>query len=93
MEERRRRNKMLTILSEKKKRAFYEKHIGENRLVLFEAHKDKSLISGFTDNYIKIEMPFEEGLINTVAEVDLREINHNGLVESMTLRLGDFETR
>jgi threonylcarbamoyladenosine tRNA methylthiotransferase MtaB len=82
MEERRRRNKMLTILSEKKKRAFYQKHIGENRLVLFEAHKDKSLISGFTDNYIKIEMPFEEGLVNTVAEVDLVEINHNGLVDS-----------
>lgn len=82
VEERRRRNKMLTILSEKKKRAFYEKHLGENRPVLFEVHKDKNLISGFTDNYIKIEMPFEEGLLNTVGTVALDTINHNGAVDA-----------
>ncbi|MCB0650368.1 MAG: tRNA (N(6)-L-threonylcarbamoyladenosine(37)-C(2))-methylthiotransferase MtaB [Saprospiraceae bacterium] len=81
MEERRRRNKMLTILSEKKKRAFYEKHLGEDRTVLFEMHKDKSLISGFTDNYIKIEMPYEEGLVNTLGQVDLVAINSNGAMD------------
>lgn len=81
VEERRRRNKMLTILSEKKKRAFYEQHMGEERTVLFEVHKDKSLLSGFTDNYIKIEMPYEEGLVNTLGQVDLVAINRNGAVD------------
>lgn len=82
MEERRKRNKMLTILSEKKKRAFYERHLGESRPVLFEVHKDKSLVSGFTDNYIKIEMPFEEGLLNSVEKVNLVSITPEGAMES-----------
>lgn len=82
MEERRRRNKMLTILSEKKKRAFYQKHQGETRPVLFEVHKDKNLISGFSDNYIKIEMPFEEGLLNTIEKVDLETLTPDGVMRS-----------
>ncbi len=78
--ERRRRNKMLTILSEKKKRHFYEQHVGQQRPVLFEVHKDKSLMTGFTDNYVKVELPISEGLLNTIQEVELRSVNENGLM-------------
>lgn len=87
MEERRKRNKMLTILSEKKKRAFYERHLGETRPVLFEVHKDKNLVSGFTDNYVKIEMPYEEGLLNTVEKVELISITPEGNMESKAASL------
>ncbi len=80
MQERRRRNEMLTILSEKKRRYFYEQHLGETRSVLFEQHKDKQLLSGFTDNYVKIEMPYQEGLLNTIAPVHLDAINARGVV-------------
>lgn len=80
MEERRRRNKMFHILSEKKRRHFYQQHIGETRSVLFEQHKDKSKLSGFTDNYIKIEMPFQEDLLNTILEVRLEMINESDVV-------------
>lgn len=81
IEEKRRRNKMLTILSEKKKRAFYNQFLGRRREVLFEVHKDKTLMSGFTDNYIKIEAPYDADLINTISTVQLLNINDSGNVE------------
>lgn len=80
MEVRRHRNKMLTILSEKKRRHFYEQHLDETRPVLFEHSKADGLMSGFTDNYIRIEAPFEEERINTLAPVVLKTINEEGLV-------------
>ncbi len=80
MEERRRRNKMLTILSEKKRRYFYEQYLAQTRPVLFEHSKEEGLMSGFTDNYIRIEAPFEESRINTIAPVRLKAINGEGRV-------------
>ena len=78
MQERRRRNEMLTILSQKKRRYFYEQFIGGTRPVLFENSKEKNRMSGFTDNYIKIEMPMEKELINKILPVKLEQINANG---------------
>ena len=71
MEERRARTLQLNILSDKKRREFYAAFAGTERPVLFEAHKDPTLLSGFTDNYIKVEVPWEEGLINTIRPVRL----------------------
>lgn len=80
VEERRRRNQMLTILSEKKKRFFYEQHLGQTRPVLFEHSKSEGMMSGFTDNYIKVELPLEEKLINQIAPFKLEQFNEQGLV-------------
>lgn len=80
MDVRRKRNEMLTILSEKKRRHFYQKHLEETRQVLFEAHKDKQLMTGFTDNYIKIELPLQTALLNTTAPVNLNAIKASGAV-------------
>lgn len=76
--ERRRRNNALRGLSDMKKRAFYQQFIGSSRPVLFEHHKETGLLSGFTDNYIKIEMPFQEGLLNTIRTIKLGEMNAEG---------------
>ncbi len=81
LEERRERNEMLRILSEKKRRLFYEQHIGQTRRVLFEKSKEEGQMSGFTDNYIKIQTPLIPELINTLAFVKLLEINEKGNVE------------
>lgn len=78
VEERRRRNQALRGLSEMKRRAFYSEHTGTERPVLFEQHKNRALLSGFTDNYVKIEMPFEEGMLNTIAPVWLGEMSGDG---------------
>ncbi len=80
VEERRRRNEMLSILSEKKRRHFYEQSLGEQRQVLFEKHTNASLLSGYTDNYIKVELPFDESLLNKVTKVELNSIAESGNV-------------
>ncbi len=79
--ERKRRNNMLRILSEKKKRAFYNQYLGRRREVLFEAHKDEKLMTGFTDNYLKIEAPIDPDLLNNIATVQLMNIKDNGNIE------------
>lgn len=78
---RRERNQMLRILSEKKKRFFYEQFIGQERTVLFEKHKDKNLMSGFTDNYLKVQLPYNPELINELGKVELASINEGGNFE------------
>lgn len=82
VEERRRRNQALRGLSEMKRRAFYRQHLGTARPVLFEQHRDPALLSGFTDNYIKIEVPASPGLLNTLAPVFLTDLTPDG--ESVT---------
>jgi len=77
---RRRRNEMLTILSEKKRRFFYGQHLGETRPVLFENSTEPGRMSGFTDNYIRIDAPLEEGLINSILSVKLEAVNAAGLM-------------
>ncbi|MEM6726846.1 MAG: radical SAM protein, partial [Bacteroidota bacterium] len=76
--ERRDRNEMLRILSEKKKRAFYEPFQGQVRAVLFEHAREEGMVSGFTDNYLKIEMPGSDDLINQMAQVELLELLPSG---------------
>ena len=80
VEERRERNKMLTILSEKKKRHFYEQFLGSKREVLFEQHKNSAYLTGFTDNYLKVEIPFQEGLVNSLGTVRLKNITEQGII-------------
>lgn len=82
LDERRRRNQMLRGLSEMKRRAFYQQHLGTERPVLFEQHKNPDLMSGFTDNYVKIEMPFEADFVNQIQPVFLEKIGAEGDVQA-----------
>jgi threonylcarbamoyladenosine tRNA methylthiotransferase MtaB len=78
MHVRRERNERLRILSDKKRHAFYAQHLQTTRPVLFEQHKNRDLLSGYTDNYIKIEMPFSAGLVNEIAPVELLDFSVEG---------------
>jgi len=80
-EERSRRSKMLHILSEKKKRYFYEQHIGKTYNVLFETEQHNEYLNGFTDNYIKVKVPYQKALENKIKTVTLTDIDHEGVVE------------
>lgn len=75
------RNKMLRILSEKKKMAFYRNHLTETRSVLLETENHNGFMHGFTDNYIKVSVPFDEHKANTIQDIHLKEIEGNGLVK------------
>ncbi|HLU84417.1 MAG TPA: tRNA (N(6)-L-threonylcarbamoyladenosine(37)-C(2))-methylthiotransferase MtaB, partial [Vicingaceae bacterium] len=68
-EKRSERSKMLHILSDKKKRFFYEQFLDEKAKVLLEAEQHEGFLNGFTENYIKVKVPFEEGLENTIQEI------------------------
>ena len=74
-EERSRRTQMLRILSEKKHRFFNEQFIGTTRKVLFETAHENGLIKGYTENYIKVKIPFDPMLINSIVEVKLETID------------------
>jgi len=77
---RNKRSKMLRGLSVKLRRAFYESQIETKRTVLFEGENKKGYIHGFTENYVKVKTPWDPALVNTVAEVRLKDIDDDGLV-------------
>lgn len=75
------RSKMLHILSDKKKRAFYEENLGSTRVALFEAEEDNGMMYGFTENYVKVKVPFNPELVNSFQTVKLLEIDRDGIVK------------
>ena len=74
------RSKMLRGLSAKKRRAFYESQLGTIQSVLFEGENKEGYIHGFTRNYVKVKSPWNPALVNSTQEVNLKEIDQDGLV-------------
>ena len=81
LKERNERSKMLRVLSEKKKRFFYESHLGETYQVLFEGDIANGTMHGFTENYIRVSAKYDPLLINELKMVRLKSINDIGLVD------------
>lgn len=77
-EVRSKRSKMLHILSEKKRNYFYQQHIGKTYNVLFESEQHESYLNGFTENYIKVKIPYAKELENTIIPVELSNIDADG---------------
>ncbi len=75
------RSKMLHILSEKKRRAFYETQMGRTAQVLFEADHKNGFMHGFSRNYVKVKAPYDPLLIN-----ELRSVRFEGFAPD-----GDME--
>lgn len=79
--ERAERSKMLHILSEKKRRAFYETQLGKTDEVLFEGDLKDGFMHGFTRNYVKVQARYDPVLVNEVKPVYLTSIAAGGDVE------------
>lgn len=79
--ERNERSKMLHILSDKKRRAFYESQIGAEAEVLFEADQKSGYMHGFTKNYVKVRAKYDPVMVNELKAVKLLEITADGEVE------------
>ncbi|MEP6735571.1 MAG: tRNA (N(6)-L-threonylcarbamoyladenosine(37)-C(2))-methylthiotransferase MtaB [Chryseolinea sp.] len=75
------RSRMLHILSDKKRRKFYEDNLGSQAEVLFEIDVDNGLMHGFTQNYIRVVAKYDPMFINEILSVQLKGINGQGLVE------------
>ena len=74
------RSKMLRSLSLEKRRCFYQSQLGKNHEVLFESENKKGYITGFTENYIRVRMPWDPTLADTLLKVKLDRIDEEGFV-------------
>ena len=81
--ERKQRSKMLRILSEKKKMAFYRTQIGKTLPVLWEHENKNGVMYGFTENYVRVQKPFDENSINTIETLKLNKIESDGTVSAI----------
>lgn len=66
--ERHQRTKMLRSLSFRKMRQFEKENAGTSRKVLFEGMHKNGMLEGYTDNYIKVSIPFKEEWSNQVVD-------------------------
>lgn len=78
---RRERSKKLRILSNKKKRAFYEQNVGKTEKVLFEHENNEGYMFGFTENYVKVKYPYNADLTNTFQQIKMTEIDRDGIMK------------
>jgi threonylcarbamoyladenosine tRNA methylthiotransferase MtaB len=78
--EKEKRSKMLHQLSVNKRRSFYQSNLGRESIVLFESQNIGDKMFGFTANYIKVETPFDKGLIGKIKSVNLVDIAESGNV-------------
>jgi threonylcarbamoyladenosine tRNA methylthiotransferase MtaB len=75
--ERRKRNNMLRILSEKKRYNFYKYMIGKDLDVLFENENIHGKMKGFSSNYIRVSQDYNPNLINRIVTVSVDNIEDN----------------
>ena len=77
-DEKHRRSQMLLALSDEKTKAFYETHIGRESVVLMEKSKAGTPMHGFTDNYVRVELPHDNSLDNQLLRVRMGGFNEDG---------------
>ena len=77
-DEKHRRSQLLLTLSDEKTRAFYESHIGKESVVLMEKSKVGTPMHGFTDNYVRVELPYDLSLDNKLVRVRMGDFNEDG---------------
>ncbi|SIT12361.1 threonylcarbamoyladenosine tRNA methylthiotransferase MtaB [Chryseobacterium ureilyticum] len=78
--ERKKRNKMLRILSEKKKMAFYQTQLGNTLPVLWEHENKDGKMFGFTENYVRVQKDFDPASVNQIEFLNLEKILSDGTV-------------
>ena len=77
-DEKHRRSQMLLALSDEKTRAFYASHIGKEAVVLMEKSKSGTPMHGFTNNYVRVELPHDNSLDNQLLRVRMGDFNEDG---------------
>ena len=84
---RKQRSKQLHMLSDKKKRAFYETNVGKSGIALFENEDNEGVMHGFTENYVRVKVPYDASLSNTFQKVSLDEIDRDGVMKVTLVEL------
>ncbi|MDH7604240.1 MAG: tRNA (N(6)-L-threonylcarbamoyladenosine(37)-C(2))-methylthiotransferase MtaB [Melioribacter sp.] len=84
--ERKKRNNMLRILSDKKRNEFYRSMIGREQTVLFESENHNGFMRGFSSNYIRIKVPYDKNLINQFITVKITGVDENIATAELSLK-------
>ena len=71
--EKKRRMQIMLPLSEEKLKTFYSSQVGTERKVLWESTNKSGKMCGFTENYVKVQCPFNADKINQIEIVTLSE--------------------
>ncbi len=71
--ERKRRSDILHEVSARKLKAFYQVHIGDEAVVLWESKHEKGVMWGFTENYIRVAGPYDKALVNTFQKITIKD--------------------
>ncbi len=87
--ERRERNKRLRNLSAKKLSAFYRNYIGTSVKVLFESEEKDNMIFGYSENYLRVKLPYDAHLVNQVVAVDLLQIDDDFCITGKQVHVND----
>tara|TARA_R110000868_G_scaffold304437_21_gene565378 strand:- start:2299 stop:3633 length:1335 start_codon:yes stop_codon:yes gene_type:complete len=77
-QERKKRTHKLRRLSSKKRFAFDERFEGETRPTLFEEENKDGFMFGWTNNYVRIAVPFNSRLVNTIQQVEIGNYSSDG---------------
>ena len=77
-DEKHRRSQLLLNLSDEKTRTFYASHIGKEAVALMEKSKVGTPMHGFTDNYVRVELPYDLSLDNQLVRVRMGDFNEDG---------------
>ncbi|MGP1515193.1 MAG: tRNA (N(6)-L-threonylcarbamoyladenosine(37)-C(2))-methylthiotransferase MtaB [Bacteroidales bacterium] len=72
---RKQRSDLLQILSEKKKREFYEKNVGYEGKILWEEAEKNGKMYGFSDNYLRCVKDYDKKYINEISTHRLEKLN------------------
>ena len=80
------RSRQLIILSQKIRNDFYQRYINTEHTVLFEQKNNQGMLYGFTDNYIKVKIPFREELCQLKTQVSLLAIDKDGIMKASLIK-------
>ena len=60
---------------------FYLENLNTSRPTLIEGKTQKEYLNGYTDNYIKIEIPYKKEFENKILNIKMESINKNGNIK------------
>ena len=79
------RSKMLRILSEKKRRNFYNYNLSLTKEIIIENGKDQKYLYGYTDNYVRVKVKRDNKIIGKIKKVYLKRIDDKMNVEGLII--------
>ena len=72
----------LEELSDRLHKQFAEKYLGGVRTALFESTEHDGMMYGYTDNYLRVVVPYDASKVNTITAVRLKAFDSEGNITS-----------